>query len=141
MKKCFATLKQPLSVNLALLLLRVVVGYAFIRHGTMKIQSPFHWMGAEATVPGIFQALAALSEFGGGIALILGVATRLAAFGITCTMAVAMYMHCFVFGDPFINMTGGRSFEPAAVYFLIAVVIMAIGPGRYSVDHKIFGEK
>jgi hypothetical protein len=49
-----------------LLLLRLVVGAAFLFHGWSKIQSPLGWMGPEATMPAILQALAAISEFGGG---------------------------------------------------------------------------
>jgi len=55
-----------------LLLLRVVMGIAFLFHGWPKIQNPLGWMGPESPVPAIFQALAALAEFGGGMALIVG---------------------------------------------------------------------
>jgi len=44
----------------------------------------------QASVPGFLQGLAALSEFGGGLALIAGLLTPLAAFGIACTMVVAV---------------------------------------------------
>jgi putative oxidoreductase len=37
-------------------------------------------MGKESSIPGIFQALAAISEFGGGIALISGFLTRLGVY-------------------------------------------------------------
>lgn len=57
--------------SVGLLALRLVVGAAFLFHGWPKIQHPFDWMGPEASVPAIFQALAALSEFGGGLALLL----------------------------------------------------------------------
>src|SRR5207245_5587211 len=78
-----------------LLVLRLVTGAAFILHGWPKIQNAFHWMDpadGPAPVPGFLQALAALSEFGGGIALILGFLTPLAALGIACTMITAISM-------------------------------------------------
>jgi len=53
--------------SVGLLLLRLVVGAAFLFHGWPKIQNPFGWMGPEAPMPGILLALAALAEFGGGI--------------------------------------------------------------------------
>jgi putative oxidoreductase len=100
-----------------------------------------NWMGPDSTTPGTLQLLAALSEFGGGIALILGLFTRLASLGILCTMAVAVYVHAFAIGDPFVNPKGGGSFEPALVYFCVAVVLLATGAGRFSLDKLIFGDR
>lgn len=139
--KLLAVRNHALSVDISLLLLRVTMGYAFILHGWGKIQNPFNWMGEEAGVPGIFQALAALSEFGGGIALILGLLTCLASLGIACTMIVAVFMHAVVMGDPFVNMTGGGAYELALIFLLISILFITAGPGRFSIDRKIFGTK
>jgi putative oxidoreductase len=141
LKKYFAVRKMCVSTDAAFLLLRLVVGYAFILHGSGKIQSPMSWMGEGAAMPGLLQALAAVSEFGGGIALMAGLLTRLASLGIACTMAVAVYTHAIAMGDPFVNMTGGRAYELAAVYFSIAVLFVTTGPGRLSVDRFVFGTK
>ena len=127
--------------DLALLLLRVVAGLAFVLHGWGKIQNPFGWMGPDGFAPGIFQALAALSEFGGGLAWILGLLTPLASLGVASTMAVAFSFHAVVRGDPFVSMTGGPSFELAAVYFCIALLLIAMGPGRLSLDRPLFGRR
>ncbi len=136
---------QPLSqskkVSMALLLLRLVVGLAFVFHGWGKIQNPFGWMPPDAPIPGFFQFLAALSEFGGGIAWILGLLTPLASLGIGITMAVATSMHMFVMKDPFVNLTGGHSYEIALVYLVIAILILTLGPGKFSLDAKIFGQR
>jgi putative oxidoreductase len=56
-------------------------------------------------------------------------------------MAVAFSFHAIVRGDPFVSMTGGPSFELAAVYFCIALLLIAMGPGRLSVDRKLFGPR
>jgi putative oxidoreductase len=141
MKKIFAIRNQPVEVDLVLLLIRLVVGYAFVLHGWGKIQHPLNWMGPESSVPGIFQALAAISEFGGGFALISGFLTRLGALGIGCTMTVAVYMHRFVMRDPFVNLTGGRAYELAAAFLVIAIFLVISGPGRFSLDRSIFGIK
>ncbi|MCY1015741.1 DoxX family protein [Pyxidicoccus sp. MSG2] len=119
--------------SIGLLLLRLVTGVAFMMHGWSKIQNPLHWMGPEAPTPGILQALAALSEFGGGLAWILGALVPLASLGIFFTMAVAVFFHAVVRGDPFVAK-GGGSYEPALVYLVIAVVMLTVGPGLYSVD-------
>jgi putative oxidoreductase len=138
LKKTFTVPANPAFADFSLLLLRFVAGLAFMFHGWGKIQNPFGWMGPDAPVPGIFQALAALSEFGGGLAWIIGLLTPLASLGIAITMAVAFSMHAFINGDPFVS-TGGPSYELAALYFCIAVLLIAFGPGRFSIDKTIFG--
>ena len=67
--------------SVGLVALRLVMGAAFILHGWPKIQHPTAWMGAEASVPAFLQVLAAAAEFGGGMALVAGLLTRLAAPG------------------------------------------------------------
>jgi putative oxidoreductase len=98
-------------------------------------------MGPQAPVPGLFQFLAAISEFGGGIAWILGLLTPLAALGIGCTMTVAVSMHSMMLHDPFVSLTGGRSYELASAYLCIAVLLLVLGPGKFSLDAKLFGER
>jgi len=118
-----------------LLLLRAVAGAAFMFHGWTKIQNPFAWMGDDSSMPSLLQALAALSEFGGGLAWILGLVTPLASAGILCTMSVAVWTHAVVRGDPFVGR--GTSFELGLVYAAIAVTLMVFGPGSISLDAMI----
>ena len=144
LKNCAQAPAQPVFASTALLALRLIAGIAFTMHGWGKIQHPFNWMPAEAPVhiPGIFQFLAAFSEFGGGIAWVLGLLTPLASLGIACTMTVAVYMHMIVFKDPFVsNAPGAGSYEPALVYLGVALLILAAGPGKFSLDAKLFGER
>ena len=92
MKTLLFPAPPTVPASVALLLLRVVAGVGMAMHGWGKIQNPFHWMdGAASPAPGVFQALAALSEFGGGIALALGALTPIAAAGVLSTMAVAAF--------------------------------------------------
>ena len=95
-------------------------------------------MPPSAPVPGVLQLLAAVAEFGGGIAWILGVLTPLASFGVLCTMIVATSIHFFALGDPFVNMTGGSYAEPAMGYLVIGLVLMSVGPGKFSLDRFLF---
>lgn len=131
--------KNSLNVDLVLLVVRVITGYAFILHGWDKILNPFGWMSGGA-FPGILQASAALAEFGGGILLILGFLTRLSSASLLVTMIVAMWMHAISFGHPFVSK-GGPSFEPATTYFMISLMILVMGAGRFSIDSKLFGFK
>jgi len=124
--------------SVGLLLVRLVTGLAFILHGWPKIQNPFGWMG-DAPVPGVMQAAAAVAEFGGGIALILGLLTPLAALGIAATMVVAIGMVHLPHGDPFIGKPEQPSYELAAGYLAVVVMLLLVGPGRLSLDALLFG--
>ncbi len=139
--KIFAVRHHSTDVDLILFLLRLIMGIAFVIHGSGKIQNPMHWMGDQAPVPGVFQLLAAVSEFGGGIALILGFLTRLGALGIAFTMLVAVATLRFAMGDPFVNPTGGGSYELASIYLALALLFIIAGPGRFSLDCRLFGQK
>ena len=140
-KRLFAVPEHSTFADIALSVIRIAAGLAFMLHGWGKIQHPFDWMGPNAFAPGIFQALAAISEFGGGLAWILGLLTPLASLGIAFTMSVAFSMHTFMRHDPFVSNKGGPTSESAAIYLCIALLMIAIGPGRFSADRKIFGPR
>jgi putative oxidoreductase len=128
-------------VGLGLLLLRVVMGTAFILHGWPKIQEATHWMKPPAVPqPAIMQALAAFAEFGGGIALVLGALTPLAALLLAGTMVGALVLVHLPANHPFVGQ-GGPSYELAAVYLSAAVMFLLTGPGQFSVDAQLFGRR
>jgi putative oxidoreductase len=127
--------------SVGVLILRLAVGTAFLFHGWGKIQHPTGWMGEGAPVPGPLQAAAAVSEFGGGIGLILGLLTPLACLGIAGTMTFAIVMVHLRSGHPFVNLADphGPSWELAAAYLASVILILLIGPGRLSLDARLFG--
>jgi putative oxidoreductase len=116
-----------------LLFLRLFAGVALMMHGWGKIQKPTGWMGPDSTVPSFLQALAALGEFGGGLGLILGLLTPIAALGVMCVMFVAAYSH-ILRGDAFV---GG--WELAGLYFVVSLMLVLTGPGVLSLDSALFG--
>lgn len=121
------------------MLLRVITGAAFVLHGWPKIQNAFAWMGADAGIPGFVQALVALAEFGGGIGLILGLLTPIAALGIACVMLGAIFMVHVPKGDPFVG--GEGSYELPLVYLAVAIVLLLLGPGALALDRLLFGRR
>lgn len=110
-------------------------------HGWPKIQNPFSWMGPDAPVPGILQGMAALAEFGGGLGIILGLLTPIAAFGIICVMLTAIFMVHIPKGDVFVGGGPGGSYELPALYFAAISAILMLGPGKFSLDALLFKKK
>ena len=135
--RLFSIRKQPLAVDIILLLTRLAIGYAFLLIGWGKIQHPTSWMQGITFAP-FWQVLAAVAEFGGGLALLLGLLTRLGALGIGIVMTVAIAVHILSFGHPYVNLTGGPSYQVAAAYLLIALLLLVLGPGRFSMDYLLF---
>lgn len=141
-KSLFAIPEQTTFASVGLLILRLVAGSAFMLHGQGKIQNPTGWMGPQSDIPGFFQALAAISEFGGGLAWVLGLLVPLASLGIFFTMAVAVYTHMVKLGDSFVASGPNQgAYEPAAVYLAMAILFFTVGPGKLSLDRFIFGTK
>ncbi len=56
-------------------------------------------------------------------------------------MAIAVFMHAFKWGDPFVASGGGSSYELALVYLVISILLFGLGPGRMSLDRVIFGSR
>ena len=135
---CCETVKGKGAI--ALLSIRLVAGLAFIQHGYPKFQHATTWMGEG--MPAAFQFLAAFAELFGGLALVVGLLTPIAAAGIAVVMLVAMFMVHIPKGDPFVgNMEHPSSWELPAVYFSIMVALMLRGGGSLSLDALIFKKK
>jgi putative oxidoreductase len=134
-----------ISSSLGLLVVRLVAGAALMFHGWPKIQDPLGWMGSER-YPGWLQAASAIAEFGGGIAFILGLLTPLFSLVLLGNMATAMYEVHYLSGDYFVyvNEPGKlyvASWELAALYASISLLLLLAGPGRLSVDACLFGKR
>ena len=129
------------SESAAILLVRLVMGAAFILHGWPKIQHATTWMNAMgSSMPGPIQALSALLEFGGGILLLLGLITPLGALAIVLQMIGALSLVHLPHHDPFVAV-GKTSFELPLLYLVVAGTILATGPGAFSLDALFFHER
>ena len=133
------------SNDCALTILRVVLGVVFFAHGAQKVLGWFGGSGYSATmqaftegmgipVPLAFLAIAA--EFGGGLALIVGLLGRIAALGILANMLVAVVMVHRQFGF-FMNWFGKQEGEGIEYHLLAIAIALAIfihGSGALSID-------
>jgi putative oxidoreductase len=79
------------------------------------------------------------AEVGCAVLLILGFATRPAAFIFAFTMVVAAF-HIHSSGSWFIGQGEGPK-EPALLYLIPAVAIILTGAGKYSFDAKMIKER
>jgi len=137
--------------NPATLILRLVLGVVFFAHGAQKLLGWFGGPGFSGTmgmftgylhIPAPLAFLAIAAEFFGGLGLILGFLTRIAAFGIAVNMlvAIATVHHSYGF---FMNWTGtqkGEGFEYHLLVLAITAYLIIRGAGALSVDRAIAAE-
>ena len=133
-------------------IVRVLLGLVFFVHGAQKMLGWFGGYGFSGTmgfftgalhIPAVFAFLAIAAEFFGGLGLILGVLTRVAAFGIAVNMLVAIAMVHGRFGF-FMNWSGsqkGEGFEYHLLALAMAAFLMLEGAGALSVDSSVAGER
>lgn len=137
--------------DIGLLVLRIGLGGVLLYYGLQKAFGAFNGQGFQNQLdffqerfgfPRWLGTLAIVSEFGGSIAVLLGLFTRVAAFGMMCTMAVAAFEGAQRAGMLSGLATGDRA-APPAIFYPLALMFMAMsllltGPGALSLDAKIF---
>jgi putative oxidoreductase len=126
-------------------ILRLVLGVVFFAHGAQKMLGWFGGFGFSGTVgfftgmvhiPAPLAFLAIAAEFFGGLGLVLGFLTRIAALGIAVNMLVAIALVHSANGF-FMNWTGaqkGEGFEYHLLVLAMAAFLMIRGAGAFSVD-------
>ena len=123
---------------LALLLLRLALGIILIFHGYPKLftHTPDAMQGFEHMgFPGYFVYIAGVIEFFGGIVLILGLFTRIAALLVVAEMAVAIWRVHLPQGP----VTQVKNYEFPLLLAAAAFTLATVGAGLISLDHGIFG--
>jgi putative oxidoreductase len=134
--------------NTATVILRSVLGAVFFAHGAQKMLGWFGGYGfagtmgyftGQAHIPAVFAFLAIAAEFFGGLGLMFGFLTRIAAFGISVNMLVAIATVHGPFGF-FMNWTGaqkGEGFEYHLLVLAMTGFLMIRGAGAFSLDRAI----
>jgi putative oxidoreductase len=129
------------------LVLRLALGLVMFPHGAQKLQGWFGGRGFFGTIDLFhqlgFSTILAVSvtigEFFGGLGLLVGFLSRVAAGGIGLFMLGAIITVHWPYGF-FMNWAGDKPREGFEFHILaigIAVVIMILGGGKWSVDRTV----
>jgi len=130
----------PRHQGIGIAILRVITGIVFSAHGCQKlfvygiagVQGAFTKMGVP--MPTVTGPLAALLEFFGGLALIVGLLTRLAALGFAIEMLGAILI---------VHLAGGfflpAGYEFALMMLAASLAVAFTGPGSFSIDARLAG--
>jgi len=134
--------------DIATAIVRLVLGVVFFAHGAQKLLGWFGGYGFTGTmgfftgvmhIPVIFAFLAIVAEFFGGLGLIFGFMTRVAAVGVLSNMIVAIAMVHSQFGF-FMNWTGaqkGEGYEYHLLALAVTVLLIIRGAGAVSLDRLL----
>lgn len=125
---------QPKTAPYAALLLRVSLGVMFLAHGLLLKVMTFGFAGTAGFFesigyPGFFAYLVILGEIGGGLALILGVQTRLISLLLLPIMIGATLQHA---GNGWLFSAEGGGWEFPVFWTLMLVVQALLGDGAYA---------
>lgn len=117
-------------------IVRIVIALLFLEHGSAKLLGFPHPQNPAPAVMTL-QWVQGLFELIGGLMLALGVFTRPVAFILAGDMAVAYFMaHAPRSFFPLLN--GG---DAAILYCFIFLLLLFAGPGRWSVDGRLFASR
>ncbi len=133
--KLFHVGKHDTKTNYALLILRVSVGLLMLTHGVTKLlnffdSAPLQFPDPIGIGPELSVVLAILAEAVCSILLILGLWTRAVLIPLLITMFVAIFI---------VHLHHDLATkELAIIYFIVYLVLMMTGPGKFSLDYKIY---
>ena len=130
-----ALFTRPWIQDVSHLLLRVMLGVLLVYHGTSKVFDGMQSLAANLTQLGwpwpTLQAFAAsYIEFAGGIFITVGLFTRPVTISVVALFTVITFVYHGA--DPF------KVQEKAFMFLVLSTVLTLMGPGRWSVDARLF---
>jgi putative oxidoreductase len=136
----FDSTPNPGQTSLALLLIRIAAGLAFLYHGSAILFGAFGGPGPQGFAqfmhaPDIVGYLVGLAEFGGGLAILTGIFIRIGALCVVAVMLGAIFMVHISHG--FDISKGG--YEYALALLLIALALLIAGGGGFSLGSILPG--
>ena len=137
------TRAAPPVLDWALLAVRIALAWIFIYYGAGKLFGSFNGPGIHRTAlyfsqtahlhpGGLFAVLGGLIEFGGGVALALGLFSRLAGVALFGDMVMAMITVTWATGINSVSNPPGYQLNLALA--VLALVAALLGSGRFSLD-------
>jgi putative oxidoreductase len=138
-----STRTAALHADLVLVAVRTALAWIFIWYGAGKLFGSFNGPGLHQTAiffsntahlhpGGLFAVVGGVIEFGGGVAIALGLATRLAGLALFGDMVMAMITVTWVNGINSEKLPAGYELNIALA--VLALVVAVFGAGRFSVD-------
>jgi putative oxidoreductase len=136
------TRKADLPVDLALAAVRAALAWIFIVYGAQKLFGWFNGPGIHQTAldmansyhlrPGrLFAYLGGIIEFGGAIALVIGLGARIAGLALFGDMVMAMIKVTWANG---LHQKSPYGYELNVAVAALGLVVVLLGAGRYSLD-------
>ncbi len=129
---------QHSNADYAAFALRVTSGTLFIAHGLLKV-NVFTIAGTvgffeSLGIPGIFAYLTILAELLGGLALVLGVGTRIVSLALVPVLLGATWVHA---GNGWLFSAEGGGWEFPIFWAVVQVSIALLGRGAFAVKLPI----
>ena len=116
--------------DLALLLMRFVVGLVFVTSGSSHVKDPVARGKSIGVSPG-FTRFLGVAEIAGGAGVALGVLPQLAALGLILIMLGAIQKKVFVWKTGFWGKHGTDGWHYDLMFVLMSLVIATTGGGRF----------
>lgn len=141
-----STRKAALPTDVALVAVRIALAWIFIYYGAGKLFGSFNGPGVHQTAlfmsntahlrpGGFFAVLGGVIEFGGAIAVALGLGARLAGIALFADMVIAMITVTWANGINSEKLPAG--YELNVALGVLALVVTLLGAGRFSADALI----